>query len=74
MIDELDTVVLTIDLPDAGLKEGDVGAVVLVHEGGAGYEVEFVTFAGESVGVVSLTPEQVRSMGRRELPHARAIA
>ena len=74
MIDALDTVVLTVDLPELGLKKGDVGAVVLVHEGGAGYEVEFVTFAGETVGVVSLTPEQVRSMGRRELPHARAIA
>jgi hypothetical protein len=42
--------------------------------GGAGYEVEFVTFTGETVGVVSLTPEQVRSTGHRELPHARAIA
>jgi len=74
MIDELDTVVLTTDLPEHGLEEGDVGAVVLVHEGGSGYEVEFATFAGETVGVVSLTPEQVRAIGRDELPHVRAIA
>jgi hypothetical protein len=74
MISELDTVVLTTDLPAYGLKSGDVGAVVLVHAGGTGYEVEFVTFAGETVGVVSLSPEQVRSLGRRELPHVREIA
>jgi hypothetical protein len=74
MIDGLDTVVITVDLPDLGLKKGDVGAVVLVHEAGAGYEVEFVTFAGETVGVVSLTPEKVRPMGNRGLPHDRAIA
>ena len=32
MIRELDCVVLTADLPEYGLKRGDVGAVVLAHE------------------------------------------
>ena len=31
---ELDTIVLTDDLPGLGLAEGDIGAVVLVHQGG----------------------------------------
>ena len=32
MIRELDNVVLTVDLPEHGLKKGDVGTVVLVHD------------------------------------------
>jgi hypothetical protein len=47
MIRELDTVVLTTDLPEYGLVEGDVGAVVMVHSGGVGFEVEFVTLDGK---------------------------
>jgi len=35
MIRELDDVVLECDLPEHGLARGDVGTVVLVHEGGA---------------------------------------
>ena len=46
MIRELDTVVLTVDLPAHGLKRGDIGAVVLIHRGGEGYEVEFMTLDG----------------------------
>jgi|LakMenEpi03Aug12_release.lakeMendotaPanAssembly.Ray.scaffolds.fasta_scaffold203426_4 hypothetical protein len=40
MIDALDEVVLTCDLPDNGLAAGDIGTVVLVHDEGKGYEVE----------------------------------
>jgi hypothetical protein len=32
VIDELDEVVLTCDLPDHGLAAGDIGTVVLVHD------------------------------------------
>ena len=46
MIKELDTIVLTVDLPAFGLHAGDLGTVVLVHKHG-GYEVEFVTLDGE---------------------------
>ncbi len=72
MIRELDTVVLTTDLPAHGLKRGDVGTVVLLHKSG-GYEVEFMTLDGETVAVVSLTAEQVRPIGRREIANARAL-
>ncbi len=30
------------DLPDAGIDAGELGSVVHVHEGGGGYEVEFL--------------------------------
>ena len=72
MIKELETVVLTAELPEHGLKAGDLGTVVLVHTHG-GYEVEFMTLAGETVAVVSLSPDQVRPVGRREIAHARSV-
>jgi len=72
MIRELDSVVLTVDLPEHGLKKGDVGTVALVH-GTAGFEVEFMTLGGETLTVASLTKEQVRPVGRREIAQARAV-
>jgi hypothetical protein len=74
MIRELDSVVLASDLGEHGLKAGDVGTVVLVHRDAAGYEVEFVTLDGETITVATLLPSQVRAVGRREIPHARALA
>jgi Domain of unknown function (DUF4926) len=49
-------VVLTADLPEHGLKAGDLGTVVLVHRHGV-YEVEFMALDGETVAVVSLPPD-----------------
>jgi len=43
MIKEHDCIVLATDLPKEGLVVGDIGTVVHVHQGGAGYEVEFMT-------------------------------
>ena len=73
MIKELDTVVLTEDLPEHGLQKGDLGTVVLLHSAD-GYEVEFMTLDGQTLEVVSLVPKQVRSVGRREIAQARAVA
>lgn len=72
MIKELDSVILTTDLPEYGLKKGDVGTVVLKHEP-AGYEVEFMTLDGETLAVVSLVADQVRPIGGREIAHARLV-
>ena len=44
---ELDTVALSRDLPDHGLRRGDLGAVVLVVAPDR-YEVEFVRASGET--------------------------
>ena len=60
MIKELDTVVLAVDVPAYRLKAGDVGAVVLVHNCGAGIEVEFVALDGETIAVATLTPAELR--------------
>lgn len=74
MIRELDSVVLSADLPEHGLERGDIGTIVLVHRNGAGFEVEFVTLDGETIAVVSLVASQVRPIGEREIGHARPIA
>ena len=71
---EHDTVVLTEDLSGHGLARGDVGTIVMVHEGSAGYEVEFVTLGGETVAVVTLAASKVRPIARREIAHARPVA
>ena len=74
MIQELDRIVLTRDVDALGLEVGDVGTVVLVHEGGRGYEVEFVTLAGDTHAVTTLTAEQVRPIDRHEIALARSVA
>ena len=51
---ELDRVVLTRDFPEYHLKKGDLGTIVLVHEGNSGYEIEFMTLDGDTLNVVSL--------------------
>jgi hypothetical protein len=72
MIREHDSVVLTVDLPEHRLKKGDVGTVVLLHVS-AGFEVEFMTLSGETLAVVSLSKDQVRRVGSREIAQARAF-
>jgi len=71
---EHETIVLNRDLPEHGLERGDVGTVVLVHGGGAGFEVEFVTLDGATIAVVSLGAADVRAVSSSEVPHARKIA
>jgi Domain of unknown function (DUF4926) len=74
MIKEHDCVVLTEDLPAEGLKAGDIGTVVHIHAGGAGYEVEFMTLAGQTFAVVTLLPTQVRAITPRDVAHVRELA
>ena len=74
MIDELATVVLTRDLPEHGLRAGDIGTVVLVHQHGAGYTVEFMTLGGDTVAVVTVPSEAVRLVHPNEIAHVRALA
>jgi hypothetical protein len=73
MIKEHDCVVLTEDLPEESLEAGDIGTVVHIHDGGAGYEVEFMTLTGETVAIVTLMAGQVRPLSRRDLAHTREL-
>lgn len=72
MIRELDSVVLAADLPEHHLRKGDVGTIVLSHDD-RGYEVEFITLDGQTIAVVTLSPAQVRPIGRGEIAHVRSL-
>jgi len=74
MINELDIVVLVHNIEEYGLQEGDIGAVVHVYKHDAAYEVEFVTGEGETIAVLTLTSDDVRIMGEREILHVRELA
>ena len=71
---EHDEVVLTRDLPDEKLVTGDVGTIVAVYEGGAGYEVEFMTLDGDTVAVTTVGADGIRAIRPLEIPHARSMA
>ena len=64
---------LRTDLPELGLSDGDIGTVVMVHEDGAGYEVEFTALDGETLGIATLDAGGVRPINRREIASARRV-
>ena len=68
----LDTVVLDRDMPEFGLKKGDLGAVVEVYEPD-GLEVEFVTASGRTEALVTLNQKDVRHVGDSDLIAVRSL-
>jgi hypothetical protein len=66
----LDTIVLERDLPDSGLRRGDLGAVVEVYEPD-GLEVEFVTASGRTAALVTLNARDVRPVADDDLVSVR---
>lgn len=69
---ELDTVVLVRDLPEHGLRAGDLGAVVHVHAADA-VEVEFVRASGQTQALVTLAAADVRPVGDHDLVAVRSV-
>ena len=69
---ELDTVVLNRDLPDHGLRKGDLGAVVQVYEPD-GLEVEFVSASGRTEALVTLKETDLRPVGDSDLIAVRKL-
>lgn len=67
----LDTVVLNRDLPEHGLRAGDLGAVVELYEPN-GIEVEFVRASGETKALVTLKPTDLRSVAANDILAVRA--
>lgn len=68
----LDTVVLSRDLPEEGLRAGDLGAVVEVYEPD-GIEVEFVTASGRTGALVTLGADDVRPVAETDLVAVRTL-
>ncbi len=73
MIKEHDSIVLTSDLPDKGLRIGDVGAVVHIHNKGEAFEVEFMTLTGKTVTVTTVPASSCRPVGQADITHAREL-
>lgn len=59
-------VALIRDLPERGLKQGQIGVVVMVHDA-AGYEVEFVGPNSKTISVVALSANFVRPASTSEV-------
>lgn len=63
---ELEVVVLERDVPEHGLRKGDVGTVVLVH-GKDAFEVEFMTASGNTVALFTLSGQDLRKAERTDM-------
>ena len=70
---ELERVALTEDLPDHGLKIGDIGMILHIYGDHIGYEVELVTLSGELIALVSVYPSQIRQFEQDEIANARRV-
>jgi len=70
---ELDLVVLTHDIDDHGLKAGDVGTIVHCYGDKVGIEVKFVTAAGKTIAVLTLTMADIRPFEHAEILHTRDL-
>jgi hypothetical protein len=69
---ELETVVLTRDLPELGLRAGDLGAVVHVTSPDA-LDVEFVRASGQTQALVTLPEAAVRPVQDDDLIAVRRV-
>lgn len=74
MFKDLDVVALTRDLTEYHLKSGDTGTIVHVYGDGQSYEVEFMTFSGETIAVVTLLADSIRPISESEIMTARQVA
>jgi hypothetical protein len=65
--------VLVRDVPEAGLKAGDLGAIVQVYSPEA-FEVEFVTAAGGTQALLTLKSKDFRAVDDNDLLAVRTAA
>jgi len=68
----LETVALTHDIPQSGLRRGDLGAIVELHDSEA-FEVEFVAASGRSQALLRLSSADVRHIGDGDLIAVRSL-
>ena len=73
MFKEHDIVVLTVDIPGDGLEAGDIGTIIHVHGESEAFIVEFMTFTGRTVAVVSVSADQVRAISDFDVKQARPM-
>lgn len=69
----LETVVLASDIPERGLRAGDLGAVVQIYEPD-GFEVEFVTADGKTQALLTLCASSIRHVEATDLLAVRRLS
>jgi len=69
----LDTVALTHDIPGAGLRRGDLGAIVELHAPDA-MAIEFVAASGRTQALLTLKAADIRQVGDQDLIAVRSLA
>jgi len=69
----LDIVVLARDLPEQGLRRGDLGTIVELHAPAA-FIVEFVAASGATQALVTLTPSDIRAVADDDLVAVRPVS
>lgn len=73
ILDELECVVLSRDVPEHGLLAGDLGTVVQVYPEG-GVEFEFVMCSGDTQALLTLSEQDVRKIDAHDLLATRRLA
>jgi hypothetical protein len=73
MFQESNMVVLTHDIEEFGLKQGDIGTIVHCYKNNKAFEAEFVTADGRTVALLTLESEEIRSLKNREVLHVREL-
>ena len=66
----LATIVLDRDVPEHGLRKGDLGAIVDVYAPDA-FEVEFVTASGRTAALLTLNAQDIRHVADDDLVSVR---
>lgn len=71
--DKLEVVVLARDIPEHGLRTGDLGTVVEIYSPD-GFEVEFVRGSGATQALLTLSKRDLRKIDSRDLLSTRRLA
>jgi hypothetical protein len=71
-------VALRTDVPEHGLRRGDLATVVEHHQGRPGqepgYSLEVFNAIGETVAVITLRESQIERLSAHEILHVRPLA
>jgi hypothetical protein len=69
---QLDIVVLRRDVPEHGLRAGDLGTVAEIY-GKNGLDVEFVQASGQTKALVTLKTPDVRAVSANDILSVRTV-
>jgi hypothetical protein len=71
-------VALEADVPEHGLRRGDLATVVEYHQGRPGqepgYSLEVFNAVGETVAVITLRESQIEPLSAKDILHVRPLA